>query len=71
MSGHQSDKDNFGEPNNNVADYFMEIGLPESFTESEETESSRQIPVKYPIIAIACTVLTKCTWLCLSSPDLL
>ena len=52
MNDVDADEEDYGESSCYVADYFMEVGLPNTL--SVETESSRQLPVKYPIIAITC-----------------
>ena len=37
----------------NVADYFLEIGLPDDLSPEKETSSSRRPPVQYPITEIS------------------
>ena len=37
----------------NVADYFLEIGLPDDLSPDKETVSSRRPPVQYPITEIS------------------
>ena len=53
----KQDPDDF---HSNVADYFMEIGLPKDLSSHAEVETSRQPPVKYPITAIACMPFLVC-----------